>query len=294
MLENLIDNEDKRTKVNNVLSKVYHLPSLPFIIDKVNKIVDNPQSSTAYLSQVISKDQGLSTKILSVANSPFYGFPRRVSTIDFAIIILGFNHVKNITIAFSIMDALSDVRSKYFDQKKYWLHSMMAATAAKRISSDLGFNLGGEAFTSGLLHDLGIPIICKYLPDETKKIFELVENFGMNFIEAEFEVLGLTHFEIGFNLIERWNLPFSLSDVIHYHHFPSDASDNRVLSAIIHLADYMTNALDIGGFNWDTNYTLDKSILKTLNLGDENYINYFVESYRQLFISQIESITLNQ
>jgi len=286
----MLDQQIKKEKTKNILSKIYNLPALPFIIDEVNSIIENPKSSAAQLSQVISKDPALSIKLLSVANSPLYGFPRRVSTIDFAIIILGFNHIRNITVAFSIMESFNNFKNLNFDHKKFWIHSLMTATAAKRISSDLGYRFGGEAFTAGLLHDLGIPVICKYFPREFKQINEMVENLSITFEEAELKILGVTHREIGNYLIEKWNLPQFLADVILNHHKPSNTEENAIITALVHLADYMTQSLQFGEFEWDNKYFLDNNILGILNLGDEKYLENFILSYKELFQNQLESI----
>jgi HD-like signal output (HDOD) protein len=286
----MLDQGIKKEKTKNILSKIYNLPALPFIIEEVNQIIENPKSSAAQLSHVISQDPGLSIKILSVANSPLYGFPRRVSTIDFAIIILGFNHIKNITIAFSIMDTFNNFRNLHFDQRKFWLHSLMTATAAKRLSADLGYRFGGEAFTAGLLHDLGIPVICKYFGSSFVEIINSVDIEGVTYEYAEERILGATHKEIGNYLIEKWNLPQTFADVILYHHIPSDSEENPILASIVHLADYMTNYLACGEYEWDANFILDKNILEILNLGNEEYFESFVQSYKELFQNQLESI----
>ncbi len=286
----MLDQQIKKEKTKNILSKIYNLPALPFIIDEVNTIIENPKSSAAQLSQVISKDPALSIKLLSVANSPLYGFPRRVSTIDFAIIILGFNHIRNITVAFSIMESFNNFKNLNFDHKKFWIHSLITATAAKRLSSDLGYRYGGEAFTAGLLHDLGIPVICKYFPREFKQINDLVESLSISHDEAEEKILGITHKEIGHYLIEKWNLPQFLADVILNHHLPSDSEESTILTSLVHLADYMTHTLLVGEFEWDNNFRLDNSILGILNLGDEKYLGNFVLSYKELFQNQLESI----
>ena len=162
--------ETKKERALRILSSVYNLPTVPFIIFEVTKILEDPMASAAQLGKIIGKDQGLVTKILSVANSPLYGIPRRVSTIDFAIVILGFNHIKNIVIALSMMDTLKKFGDGQFQQKQYWMHSFITATASKRIADDLGITTSGEAFTAGLLHDLGIPIIYKYFNKEYLQI----------------------------------------------------------------------------------------------------------------------------
>jgi HD-like signal output (HDOD) protein len=284
-----VDNVRKQ-KTIRTLSSVYNLPTVPVIVFEVTKIIDDPRSSAGQLGKVISKDQGLVTKVLSVANSPLYGIPRRVSTIDFAIVILGFNHIKNIVIALSMMDAFKNFGGSKFDQTAYWNHSLVTATAAKRVADDLGFSFSGEAFTAGLLHDLGIPVIYKYFNKEYNEILTLVKNEGRSFIEAELIVLGNTHGEIGKILVDRWNLPIALSEVVTNHHTPSLANNDKELVAIVHLADYMTQKLGVGSFKWDENYAIDHSIIKTLNLGSEEYVENFIDSYKDLFETQLESI----
>ncbi|MBU2492249.1 MAG: HDOD domain-containing protein [Bacteroidetes bacterium] len=284
--------EQNKKKVNRVLSSVYNLPSIPTIIFEITKIIEDPRSSAAQLGQLISKDQGLVTKILAVANSPLYGIPRRVSTIEFAIVILGFNHIKNIVIALSLMEAFKNIGDTKFDQNSYWEHSLLTATASKRIADDLGYILSGEIFTAGLLHDLGIPVIYKYFNNEYKEIEKIVKTGKMNYTQAEIEVLGVSHCEIAEMLIDRWNLPEKLKNAVRYHHKPSEAGDEAEFSAVIHLADYMTAKFGIGNFKWDENFELDMEVVEILKLGSLEYLESFTETYKDLFESQLESIKL--
>ena len=284
--------ETKKERALRILSSVYNLPTVPFIIFEVTKILEDPMASAAQLGKIIGKDQGLVTKILSVANSPLYGIPRRVSTIDFAIVILGFNHIKNIVIALSMMDTLKKFGDGQFQQKQYWMHSFITATASKRIADDLGITTSGEAFTAGLLHDLGIPIIYKYFNKEYLQISRMVQETGMDFLDAEREVLGLTHAEIGKHLIDRWNLPSNLADVALNHHNPAESEQNIILASLVHLADYMTDKLHIGNFSWDAGTKLDHSIIDTLKLQDEEYLEKFIQSYEEPFKKQADTIKI--
>lgn len=280
----------KKEKALRRLSSVYNLPSVPFIIIEVSKMIDNPKTSASQLGSMISQDQGLVTKILTVANSPLYGIPKRVATIDFAIVILGFNQIKNIVIALSMMDTLKKIGDGDFKHKKYWVHSVMTASAAKRIADDLGYHFSGEAFTAGLLHDLGIPIIYKYFKSEYEEVVDAINNKGYTHLEAESEMLGITHQEIGMYLLDRWNLPQSLAEAVAFHHTPGEAENVPELAALVHLADYMTHKLQLGNYDWDSDMELDKSIIETLKLGDEEYLESFIDSYKELFEYQIESL----
>ncbi|MEE9432599.1 MAG: HDOD domain-containing protein [Melioribacteraceae bacterium] len=279
-------------RVYNILSSVNNIPSLPYIIQEVSALVGDPKTSAAILGKIISKDQGLVTKILTVANSPLYGIPRRVATIDFAIVVLGFSQIKNIVIALSMLDALKKIGDKKFQQKKYWMHSLLTASAAQRIADDLGYQTSGEAFTAGLLHDLGIPIIYKLFNDEYKQITKAVTEEKISYLEAEEKYLGLTHQEVGRFLIDKWNLPLSIAEVISYHHKPSLSEEHDELTALIHLADYMTKKLVIGDFSWDSSTEMDLEIIDILKLGDEEYLENFIYSYKELFEEQVKSFRI--
>ncbi|MDP4172794.1 MAG: HDOD domain-containing protein [Bacteroidota bacterium] len=292
MIENSPELQKKRDRGKLILSQVYNLPSIPLVMMEVTRLLGNPMTSAAELGRVISKDQALVTKILTVANSPLYGLPRRVSTIDFAIIILGFEHIKNIVIALSMMEAFKNKSDKNLDQKKYWVHSILTAGAAKRLADDLGYHFTGEAFTAGLLHDLGIPVIHKYFTADFLKICELAEAKSLSYSEAQDEILGIRHEEIGNQLAQRWNLPLTLSDSILNHHKPSGSEQNKILASIVHLADYMTTKLEIGNFSWDDDYSLDLGILNTLKFNDESHLERFINGYKDLFLEQVNSIKI--
>lgn len=292
MAEALSDLEKKKERNRSILSNVYNLPSIPVVMLEVSRLLDSPMTSATELGRAIGKDQALVTKVLTVANSPLYGLPRRVSTIEFAIVILGFEHIRNIVIALSMIDAFKHRSDRNLDQKKYWLHSIVTASAAKRLADDLGYHFTGEAFTAGLLHDLGIPVIHKYFHKEFVRICELVNTGIYDFRSAEREVMGLTHEEIGSHLAQRWNLPPTLNDAILNHHDPGSSHQNRVLSALVNLADYMTERLGVGNFNWDSGTQISQSAIEILRLGDESYVEKLVLGYKNLFENQMQSIKL--
>jgi hypothetical protein len=112
----------------------------------------------------------------------------------------------------------------------------------------------------------------------------------MRYTNAEQKVLGISHQEIGQFLIEKWNLPASLGEAILYHHKPSESEHEREMAAVVHLADYMTQRFGMGDLSWDDGYDLDLGIIDILNLGDESYLESFIQSYEQLFRVQIDSI----
>ncbi len=284
------ENNPQRQRTLRLLSSIRNLPSVPSIIFEVSRLLNNSKTSATDLGKVISKDQGLVARILTVANSPLYGLPRRVSTIDFAIVILGFDHIKNIVMALSMIESFRSNQTHNWDSMAYMNHSLFTASATKRIADELGFSRAGEAFIAGLLHDIGIIIIQKYFNKEFNQICEIVESQEMLYLKAEEQVLGLTHQEIGQFIVSKWNFPESLGDSIAHHHKPSISENNKVLSSVIHLADYMTQNLCAGHFYWDDNIQLDENIIQILRFGDESKLNNFIESHTELFNNNLEAI----
>jgi len=283
-----VDITERRKKTFDLLENVHNLPSMPVVLAEVNNMLNDHKSSASDLSAIISKDQGLVTKILTVANSPLFGIPRRVSTIEFAIVILGFNQIKNIVIALSMMEAFKKITGKKFQPKKYWSHSVLAGFLAKKIADDLGYSFSGEAFTSGLLHDLGLPLIFQFFPNEFEEIVDKVILGEGNYHEVEKKILGTTHCEIGKFLINKWNLPESLAEAVMYHHDPNQETIFRELTSVVHLADYMLNKMKIGDYFWDDEMKLDNEIFNILKLGDENFLAELIEKYEPLVKEQSE------
>jgi len=284
--------QDKRKRTGLVLTNIYNLPAMSTAMMEVTKMLDNPSTNTQTLSKMIGKDQGIATKILSIANSPLYGLRRRVSTIDFAILVIGFLEIKNIILALSMMESFRNKTDKYLDQKEFWLHSMMTGNAAKRMAEDLGFSKTGEAFVGGLLHDLGIPVIHKYFHTNFIEIVKKVQQDNMAFLSAEVEELGYNHMEIGKFLTEKWNLPSILCEIVEFHETPSLAKEEKELVAIVHLADYATQKLKIGNFYWDENLQLDPVVTDILNFESIEKVEEFIDKYRNLFEEEIKSTNI--
>jgi len=286
----LKDTDTKRQEVFETLENINNLPSAPVILAQVTRLLDKEDTNATDLSNLISKDQGLVTKILVIANSPLFGIPRRVSTIDFAIVILGFNQIKNIVISLAMMEAFKSIKGKEFDQKKFWQHSMLAAYLSKKIADDLGYYFSGDAFTAGLLHDLGIPLIFKFLNDKYIEIYNKSKETESCFAKYETEILGATHADIGRFLIDKWGLPESLAEVTAFHHTPAKSRDDfKEITYVVHLADYILNFTDIGGFDWDQSLELDEGVYDALKLSGREYLDGLIEQYKPLIEEQLNS-----
>ncbi len=281
---------EKKNKTEKILANIYSLPAISEIMHEASRMLDDPSTSTVDLARLIGRDQGLSSRILSIANSSLYGLPRKVATIDFALLVIGYKDTKNIVIALALMEAFKTKNDANLNYKSVWVHSYSVGGVARKLATDLGFKFSGEAFVAGLLHDFGIPVIHKYLHSAFLNIINSVNNESKTFLEAEAINLGLTHQEIGKLLGERWNLPASLCEVLAYHHTPELAKDFIDLVCIVHVADYAMKLSESGGsIIWDQDISLSQFACDRLKIDEEVIVKFMVE-YKMLLDQELQLI----
>ena len=272
---------------------IKNLPTIPKVVLEVNEMIRNHTGHVGLLAEVVGKDQGLTTKILAVANSPLYGLPKKVSSIEFAIMLLGMGEISNIVTALSLAQVIKGDDIENFNYLDFWKHSMLVGVASKDIAKRL--NLGefaGDAFVAGVLHDIGIQLTARYFPDQFQRIIKMTEENKVQYLVAEKAILGVTHEDIGNYMISKWNLPKNLGQVLGYHHNPSMVEEENVALNIVHLADAMTRLFDIGNFVWDDNIELDESTIEKLNFSDKSELEEFVEEYFLIFQDAEDRIKL--
>ena len=234
------DKETKRQEIRRRLREIQSLPTLPPIAAKLNKMVEDEDITANQLGNVIERDQVLTSKLLKMVNSSFYGFPQRISTVANAIVLLGINVIKTLIVTSSIFEMMqsSDVG--------LWEHSLGCATIASLIAKKKGLKNPEEVSTAALLHDLGKVVVRAELPSEYDALLALVEQKGISIREAEEELLGVSHSEIGGWLVHQWNLPDRLVLPITWHHRPEEAPDHRDVTAILHFSDILVRAVGFG------------------------------------------------
>ncbi len=284
VIKDIQESSDKMIETTKVLKDIKNLPSIPKVMFEVTNILRNNSTSTYELINAISKDQGLTTKILAVANSPFYGLQRRVSSLEFAIMVLGNDEIRSIVTAISLSNAIKIDSSENFNYDEFWYHSLVVASASKEIARYLGhLEIATDAFIGGMLHELGLQVMYKFFPAEFNEIAEKSKADG-KFLENELEVLGMTHEMMGTFLSEKWGLPDDLGDAIGNHHQPTKAKTIKLIPAIVHLADYMTQKFGVAKFYWDDNYQLDEEIFSVLEFGSKEELKEFIKNHEEVFL----------
>jgi putative nucleotidyltransferase with HDIG domain len=215
------------------------LPTLPGIVTKLNSLADNDKSSIQEMARLVSSDQVLSARILRLANSPSYGF-YRVATISNAMILLGVDVVKSLVLSSSIFEIMEK------SVLGLWEHSLGAGVAANIIAKRLRLPECEEISTAALLHDIGKVIIHLKLEDNYAEILTMTTEKEISIYEAEREMTGTDHAEVGGWLAKNWFLPEKLAVPVACHHDVDSTVAHQSKTAVVHLADVLVKASGFG------------------------------------------------
>lgn len=278
---------DLKYQVQNILN----LPSFPAVTLEIIQVIDDPDLNIYDLSKIINKDQSLASKILKVANSPFYSYPRIISTIDFALTVLGLETVKEILISASIVGHLNKYHQHEFDLEKFWSHSIVSSLVARELAKATNYKIIGEAFLTGLIHDIGIFIMAQFFPNDYIQVLEKLKNETCDLLTYEREQFNATHEEIGGWLFERWNFPPQLIEAVTYHHSPQPQMVNPHLNSIIYYTEYIIRERGLMAFDYETkiNYSLD--FLHNLSFEDISGLDMFYEKHKERFQKEFDLIS---
>lgn len=216
--------------IKDILESSNGIPVMPVVLSQALNLIENPNSSIKQLADIISKDLSLTSQILKLVNSAYYGFPSQITTINKAMALLGYNTIRNLLMSVGLKPMLMTNSGK-----SIWEHSIRTAVACEMLSKSLGNVDPDEAFVMGLMHDIGKAIMEAYNKEAVKEIVRLT-NLGADILQAEKMFFGFTHTEVGKELVIKWKLPAVVGNAIRYHHTPLLA-DNKLLSGIVYLSD---------------------------------------------------------
>ena len=232
--------------VEDLLQGSVELASLPSIFYQINEAVENPETSFAQLGEIISTDSALAARLLRLVNSSYFGFSSEIETITHAVTIVGMAQLRDLALATSIVSSFSGFPRELVNMESFWQHSIASGLAARVVSVYRNESNPERFYLTGLLHDVGRLLLFISVPEEMNRVFERYREGGL-LHEAEREVLGLDHSEVGGALMKKWNLPDSLVEAVRFHHRPAEADNYPVEAAIAHLGDILAHALEMGG-----------------------------------------------
>ena len=235
-----------RRDLTTFLMQAGNPPSLPEIYYQLTPLIEKPDTSVGEVAHLILQDQSLTSRILKLANSAFFGHSAEVATIEVAVQLIGLREIHNLVLATSVIKAFDRVLTDLLDVASFWQHSIACGIASALLAEGRNDAAPERMFIGGLLHEIGLLIMVLNAPEESCLILERCESEGEIASKVEREVFGFDHAMLGAELAWLWKLPRTLIDTIECHHSPPDSSPTTADTFLVHYADFITSALEFG------------------------------------------------
>ncbi|MFA7239718.1 MAG: HDOD domain-containing protein [Sulfuricellaceae bacterium] len=230
-----------KTDIVELVKGVGGLVTLPDVFIRINRLVEDPNSTTTDIAKVVRQDPSFTVRLLRVANSPLYGLSSTVDTVSKAVAIIGTSQIRNLALSTSIASTFAGLPNDLVSMDNFWHHSLYCALTA-RILARQAHKCDPEAvFTAGLLHDIGELVIFNRLSALAKEVLLLVLDSAdeLPVYEAEWEIMGFDHAQVGGELARQWHLPALLEECIAYHHSILEAQRYPRETALVHIANIL-------------------------------------------------------
>ena len=227
--------------IRKVLDDGLKLYALPQTLSEVLRVVSDESTGAEDLAKVLMRDPAMTTRVLRVVNSPYYGVGRKIGSVSQAVVTIGMRQVTALALSMSVY-TMTDRWQSSFDRVRFWRHSLETAIAARLLAEQAGFKKVEEMFVAGLLHDIGVLVLERSFPDQYQRLWKKSLGHG-SLAELEEETWGSNHARVGQFLLEQWQLPETICQAVGHHHtvFSPGATDGEFLpSQIVNLANRLS------------------------------------------------------
>lgn len=260
--------------INNNLKLV----SLPAIIEKINRTLNDPASTSSDIAHYISQDSTLSARLLKFVNSPFYNFPSKIDSISMAVTILGTKQLRDLVFVTTIVNRFKPAKQTRFDIETFWCHSITTGLAARVIASEQK-NLNSERlFLCGVLHDIGKMIMSLLLPEDMARLQNTLLSKHVNLDDIEKQIFGYSHGDWAKALFENWCFPDSISEPILHHHNPEQCNEYTVDCSVLHIANVIANNIQ-APISKDDDTILKPFALKAVGINHNDIETFYEQVY---------------
>lgn len=246
------------------------LVSVPELYVRINEAVENPGASAAEIGKIISQDPALTAHLLRIANSPLYGYSTKIDTISRAIMVIGTRGLRDLVLAASAVDVFAKIPSEVLSIASFWRHSIYSAVIARILANKCNVLHSERLFVAGLLHDIGRLLIFYKLPEMAREALYQARSLNQMPCQAERDVMGFDHAEVGGEILRTWHLPESIAEAITHHHNPDGTIGYRLEAAIIHLANSLAHTVESGDPGDPLQSACHPVVWEVLNLSREN------------------------
>lgn len=257
--------------VQKIYSKIEEIPTLSPLLQKIVGLIDSSRSGASDVTDIISHDPSLTSKVLKVANSAYYGFSRKIDSLERAVVILGFNMIRNLAMSIGfIRNFSSGKKSGRFSRERLWIHNLAVATIMKELAMRHGRQEEGESlFITGLLHDIGKMVLDQFFTEEYQQALEEAGCLESRSVcKAERKYFGVDHGEVGRILLKRWNFPEAICNLVALDHSTEVPEGvNAADAAMLHIADILSKEAGMGVSESITASEIRQADLDALGMG---------------------------
>ena len=235
------------------------------VLQEIEQALQSPQCNLSTIADAIQKDPDLTARLLRLANSPFFGFASRLSTVSEAVSLLGIQQIQDMIVASSVLEQFKGVPDQFVTKDSFWRHSLAVGIGARLLAMERRLPKPDKFFVAGLLHDVGRLVLLSQAAESARAVFELYQRERMLLRDAEKKILGYDHPQIAAELLQSWSYPPVLVQAVAFHHAPAQ-SVARLEAAVVHVADHLVNAMAIGSSGEQFIPPLDEKAWNTLGL----------------------------
>ncbi len=275
-------------QLDQLVDQIKKLPTLNGVAFQVIQLCSDPDTSISQLVKVISVDQSLTAQILRIANSSYFNYPRTIASLERAIVVLGFNLLRDIAVSIAIYSFYKGFSNQQrVDLENQWHHSIVTAFAGRAIAEKMDPAAKETLFIAGLLHDLGKVVELRLLPDEFPLLLEKSRQEGLRLDVVESRLLGFHHGDVGGLLFERWNLPEKLQHSTRYHHHPDAFEGDPAIASFVrqtYLANVVAHYLEGEQIGLEAVVAYDPEFPNYFSFSEEEFVG--LTEYVQELIAQ--------
>ncbi|HUC85933.1 MAG TPA: HDOD domain-containing protein [Candidatus Acidoferrales bacterium] len=215
------------------------------VLNEIEEALKSTQCNLSTIGDAIEKDPDLTARLLRLANSPFFGFANRLSTVAEAVSLLGIQQIQDMIVASSVLEQFKGVPDNFVNKDSFWRHSLAVGIAARLLAMERRLPKPDKFFVAGLLHDVGRLVLLSQAAEWAQAVFECYQRKRILLREAEKSVLGYDHQQIAAELLHSWSYPPVLVQAVAFHHTPTQ-SLAKLEAGVVHIADHLIVAMDIG------------------------------------------------
>ena len=268
------------TSLNDIVEQIDLLAPIPAIASQIMTKSADPDSSLAEIADLIVNDPALTANLLKICNSAYFGLPRKVESVKDAVAWVGLDQIVELVVTKSVSNNFNKGLEGYgLGEGELWRHAVTSAHVAKSLAQRYGASQSKHLiYTAALLKDIGKLILGRFVAFSSEKINIRVNCQGYSFNDAEKNVIGMNHEELGAMVGEKWSFSEKLIYIIRHHHLTDESARQDLETTLIYLADIICMMMGICTGTDGLSYRFYSDVLKRINVSENDLQGIIAET----------------